>query len=164
MRKLVISFICILLLAGCGKKAPAPVTVKFTCDFSAEYNGMTFAGSLRRDMAGTLALSLTSPESLAGMELTWDGNGATVSLGALQYTVEAELPQTAVPRLVLAALDDLFYAASAGTLTAQNGNLYGRVGDYAYTVQTDPDSGTLLSMEFPDAGLTARFTNVQNIT
>ncbi len=162
MRKTVVLLVCgLLLLAGCVGKAPQPVTVNFTCDFLAEYDQMTFAGGLTRDMAGTLKVSLTSPESLSGMQFTQTGEKINVTLGNLNYTVDTQLPQTAVPHLISKALDDIFYAAQAKTLVTENERFTGRVGEYAYHVETDPDTGMLLLMEFPAAALSVRFSNVQ---
>lgn len=161
MRKLVVSMMCILLLIGCKEKTVEPITVDFICDFTAEYNGMTVSGGLQRDMAGTLTLCVTSPDTLSGMVLRWDGNTAHVSLGDLQYTLETELPQAAAPQLILKILDALFYASQADTLVFDGAQLTGRIGEYAYAAQLDPQTGTLLSMEVPAAALSVRFSNVQ---
>lgn len=161
MLKWIVSMVCVLLLAGCGEKTPDLITVNFTCDISGTYDGMTFSGNLQRDMAGTLSLVLSAPENLSGMRLQYNGKEMTVSLGDLRYTQEMQLPETSVPTLILKALDDLFYAAGAKALVMKDAQVSGKAGEYTYCAQTDLETGELLSLGFPDAALSVRFSNVQ---
>lgn len=166
MRKGILIGICCMiitaLLTACGaaKTAP-PETVRFSCDFVATYNDLKLEGTLERHNVGTLTLALSAPQSLSGMQLTWDGETATVAYHGLTYTLPAKLPQAAAARLLLDALDDLCKRSADGSLTKDGAAFTGTVGEYGYTVLCDPQSGTLLSLEVPDAAFSVHFSNVK---
>ena len=156
-------FITALLTAcGAAKTAP-PQTVRFSCDFAAEYQDLQLEGTLQRLNVGTLSLSLTVPPSLSGMQISWDGEKATVAFHGLQYTMSAKLPQSAAARLMLETLDDACKRAADGALTKDGVALSGTVGAYRYELLSDAKDGSLVSLEVPDAALSVRFFNAKPI-
>lgn len=165
MRKWIVSLLCALLAvtAGCGVShtPEPPAAVNFVCDFTASYREMQFAGTLKRASAGMLTVSLTEPVALKGLTLTWDGEGARMSLGLLHYSMDSALPQTGFGKLLLDTLDAVFCGAVSGELTDAGARFSGTVGRLSYTVLSVPETGTLLSLDVPDAALSVCFGNVR---
>ncbi len=165
MRKWMLPLLCVwlVMVSGCGNtRAPAPPTaVNFTCDFTATYREMEFAGKLERAAAGMLTVSLTKPAALNGLTLTWDGEGARVSLGLLHYTMDATLPQSGFGKLLLNVLDAAFCENMAGRLTEIGAQFTGKTGQYDYTLLCEPETGTLLSLQVPDAALSVHFSDLR---
>lgn len=148
---------CLLLMSGCRKPDVLPQTAQFSCDFSAQWDGVKLAGVLKRGAAGTLTISVHTPESLNGLSVTMQSGAVTVSLGDLQLQCDTDLPQDAVPRLICGALD-----AAADSVSA-DGVLQGRIGDTTYCLQTDAQTGFVQTLDFKEPKLECIFTNVQSL-
>ena len=158
---------CILtvLLSSCSaaKTAP-PQTVRFFCDFVATYGDLQLEGTVERLNVGTLTLSLSTPQSLSGMQLSWDGEKTTVAYRGLTYTMPSKLPQTAAVRLIAETLDDACKRSADATWAKDGATFTGVVGTYGYRLQSDATSGTLLSLEVPDAAFSVRFFNTKTVS
>lgn len=163
MKRSLLCAVCavLLLLTACrfaGGKAP--VTEYFVAGFTATYDTMQLSGTVERGDNGTIALSLSEPVSLAGLQCRLDGEDMTLTLGELEYKTEA-IPAAAVPRLLRAVLDALRYDATADTTDAEMTVYTGTVGTLAFTVNVAADSGFLQSVAIPDAKLEIQFTGIE---
>lgn len=162
MKRSLVCVVCVvmLLLTACsltGRKPP--VTEYFSCGFTATYDGMQLVGTVQRGENDKLALSLSSPASLAGLECRLDGEAMTLILGDLEYKTEV-IPAAAVPRLLCAVLDALQYATAEAT-DADITVYTGTVGTYAFTVNVLTENGFIQSMTVPNAKLEMQFTEIE---
>ena len=94
------------------------------------------------------------------MQLSWDGEKTTVAYRGLTYTMPSKLPQTAGAE----TLDDACKRSADGTWAKDGATFTGVVGDYGYRLQSDATSGTLLSLEVPDAAFSVRFFNTKTVS
>lgn len=152
----------ILLFSGCADTAAKePLTEKFTCDFSVDYQDMQFAGIMQRSNAGTLTMSLKEPKTLSGLTVSHDGEKTTASLGILEYTLDEKLPQASAVNTILDVLDDLFEKAQSGKLIDDGMEFTGKTDGFDYRMLSDPDTGVLMTLEVPDMQLNVKFSGMR---
>lgn len=149
------------LLIGCKAKPEMPVTTGFQCAFTASYQEMQLEGTIKRNGAGTLELSVSKPETLSGIRFSWDGEKGTVALGDLSYAFDASLPVSAPPQLIRKVLDTVFLKAAQGSFTEYGACFQGKIDGYAFSLLSDAKSGTLLSLEIPKTALYIEFKDFQ---
>ena len=153
------------LLLGCNRTASAghlPIAVGFSCNAEGTLKGDPIAGSIERSGAGLLRMSLTQPDELNGLTMTWDGQTVTLEMMGLQWSLDPEkVPRAALGKRVLQSLDAVVYTTTDGVLT-EDGRLK-TVGDadtgVPYTLYSDPESGALLSLEIPSEELYLVFSD-----
>ncbi len=147
--------------AGGGKGgAETPVTTGFECDADLTYRDMQVKGHLTRLTTGTLTLDVTEPETLKGMTMQWDGETVSVKMYGLSFGVDpAAVPQTALGKSLLAALDAALHPAGEGQVTESGLVTSGEAAGGSFTITSDPETGSLLALEIPSAELKATFSN-----
>lgn len=165
IRRLILLCLPLLLLVGCNRtEAPrtAPVTNGFSCDFTGNLGDMALAGTLTRRTTGMLILSLTAPEELRGLSMNWDGEQMTVAMYGITVPFDVNsVPEAALGRRILRALDEVTYQTAEGTLTPE-GLLRtdGAAADgAAFSLFSDPESGALHSLSVPSEGLSLTFSD-----
>lgn len=161
-----------ILLTGCNRTTAAtaepPAATGFSCGFAGTYRGEEVAGSLQRSAAGLLTATLTAPESLSGLTMTWNGETVALSMLGLDWEMNPDaVPQAALGRRVLNALDAVVYGEGVGDLT-DDGRLKtvgaaGEDADGGFTLYSDPATGDLLSLEVPSEELTLTFSEFTRI-
>lgn len=67
--------------------------------------------------------------------------------------------ETALGRSLLAALDAALHPSGEGKVTENGLVTNGEAAGGAFTITSDPETGSLLSLELPSAQLKATFTN-----
>lgn len=153
------------LLCACSpqEKAPEkPVTTGFSCDVDMSYQDMQISGRLIRESAGTLTLEFTEPASLDGLSMQWDGETITMKAGALSFGVDpAAIPESALGKGLLDALDAGYRSQEEGELTDQGLSTTGQSVNGDFEILSDPATGSLLSLEIPKLHVTASFSNFQ---
>ena len=107
-------------------------------------------------------MSLSQPDELNGLVMTWDGQTVTLEMLGLQWSLDPEkVPRAALGKRVLQTLDAVVYTTTDGVLT-EDGRLK-TVGDadtgVPYTLYSDPESGALLSLEIPSEELYLVFSD-----
>ncbi len=163
--KLIALFLPLCLLLGCNRTAATghlPIAVGFSCEAEGTLKGDPIAGSIQRSGAGLLRMSLTQPDELNGLTMTWDGQTVTLDMLGLQWSLDPEkVPRAALGKRVLQSLDAVVYSTADGVLT-EDGRLK-TVGDaetgVPYTLYSDPESGALLSLEIPSEELYLVFSD-----
>ena len=117
-------------------------------------------GHLTRLTTGTLSLDIDEPETLKGMTMQWDGETVSVKMYGLSFGLDpAAVPETALGRSLLAALDAALHPSGEGKVTENGLVTNGEAAGGAFTITSDPETGSLLSLELPSAQLKATFTN-----
>ncbi|MBE6758192.1 MAG: hypothetical protein E7552_06575 [Ruminococcaceae bacterium] len=154
-----------LLLTGCNTAAAVgqrPIAVGFSCTAAGRYHGNEVAGKVERSSAGLLTLTLTKPDELNGLTMTWDGQTVTLDMLGLKWSLSPEkVPSAALGRRLLQALDAVVYTTADGVLTEDGrhkttGELEGGI---TYTLYSDPETGALLSLEVPKEELYLTFAD-----
>ncbi len=151
-------------MVGCGKNTVAvqPVTSGFSCDVSADVQGMTVKGTLSRETTGQLCMQVTEPPSLRDVMVEWDGTTMTMQLGGVSIPVEAaHVPQGALVKQVLAVLTA---APSKTTATDEGTVVDGVVDGKPFSIVCDSDTGLIRSLSIPQDDLTVTFDNTKTIT
>ena len=164
--------LCLCGFAACKTAEPPPpppTATGFSCAAEGSYRGEPVAGTLSRTAAGLLTVTLSRPKTLEGVVMEWNGTDVTLRFGGLSWSVDPDtIPQTALGKRILQALDAVVYGESAGVLT-EDGRLKteGTVGsgeDAApFTVWSDPQTGALLGLEVPSEELTLTFSDFQRL-
>lgn len=146
--------------SGKGGGAETPVTTGFECDADLTYRDMQVKGHLTRLTTGTLTLDIDEPETLKGMTMQWDGETVSVKMYGLSFGLDpAAVPETALGRSLLAALDAALHPSGEGKVTENGLVTNGEAAGGTFTITSDPETGSLLSLELPSAQLKATFTN-----
>ena len=149
----------LLTLGGCGAatgKSVRPVTDGFSCRIEAAYGNMTVAGTLTCPGEDAIQLQFDKPSSLSGITLGYDGTRMTMELAGMSIELEAEkVPQSALIRSLASVLST---APAAGELTDEGYLVTGQMGQHAYTLVFDPDTGMPRSLSVPEDGLQATFS------
>lgn len=162
--------VCVLLSASllfifssCSagtEKAEEPITSHFECDMDVQYRDMNVKGHLTRRTAGTLLLEITEPSTLNGLSMEWNGETILLKLHGLSFDVSpSALPEAALGKGLLSALDTAIGAQENRTETAEGLATKGSAAEGEFTLVSDPETGNLRSLSIPALELTAQFTN-----
>ena len=153
----------LLFLSACspgGKEAQEPVTAGFECDIAVQYQEMDVKGHLTRRTAGSLVLEITEPSTLNGLSIEWDGEGITMKIHGLAFDIDpSALPESALGQGLLSALDATVGQREERTQTQEGLATSGSITQGEFTLVSDPETGSLLSLSIPAMGLTAEFSN-----
>lgn len=159
MKKIIIPFLIIFILAGCkAEKQTAVQLFGLSFDCKASYNGGTVAGNIKAYGGGVFSFTLSEPQLISGTEVKYDGETVTINYLGLSYSPQLPLPADDTNTVLNTVI-----ATAAGGKTAKLCEdkyiLEDKAGDLAYTL-TVTESGLPLSLSVPDAGLSAEFSNV----
>ena len=168
MKKLASLLLLLLLLTGCTVPGKAPekdyealIRERLSGDYTmtADFTVSGVSGSALAEKTGTdrLVLSVTAPESMAGLCLTAEGEDLTLRMGE----IEMELPaDTVPPESVIAVLREVFCGtgryeteAADGIVTAKASN-----GLIRYTVTFREEDMTPLSVALTGLPFTVTVT------
>lgn len=157
-----------LILVGCNTVATGerPCAVGFSCTARGTYHGDEVAGTVKRSSAGLLTLTLTKPDELNGLTMTWDGQTVTLGMLGLKWSLSPDkVPSAALGKRLLQALDAVVYTATDGVLTEDGRRkTTGEVETgVTYTLYSDPATGALLSLDVPTEELHLEFDNFTKI-
>ena len=83
--------LCILcLFTSCEATKTAPITERFSCIITCEYDGRNYEGILDRTDPQMTTVTFTSPPSVAGMVMMKTVDRVAVRLGDAEYTAACE--------------------------------------------------------------------------
>lgn len=134
-----------LILSGCqqSNRPPKSVVTDFSAAYTAEYCGMTIRGALTYTRQGNLDLSITEPQTLDGLELSYRGNELSMGRDSLRCTAdEAYLPDTSFSQMIRGALSEIGAEEANGTLKLSDGGA--SVGEWR--IQAD-EEGFLTALD-----------------
>lgn len=148
MKKLLILFLIIFILAGCKAEKQTAVQLSgLSFDCNADYNGGTVAGNIKAYGGGVFSFTLTEPKSIAGMEVKYDGETMTVNYLGLSYSPQLPLPAENINSV----LNTIIAAASGGKtakLCRDRYILEDSADGFTYTL-TVTESGLRYPFPFP---------------
>lgn len=162
----------IMLLAGCEKNgggilAKNPDLNKpFESEISVQAGELEFKGNVKRYGAGIWHMSITAPETLAGMALKYNADeGVTAELGDLKLDIPAEnIKDGAVFALLFKAVDN----AAAGTISCtdtEEGKIFtGENAFGSYSLIFEPENLTLTGIRIPAAGISCEVIGLKPMT
>ncbi|MDD2361815.1 MAG: hypothetical protein PHH84_02480 [Oscillospiraceae bacterium] len=156
----------LLILPSCSKKASSeqPIMIGFSCNIEAKYDEMNIKGYLTRSAAGTLRFDIDEPETLNGLSMQWDGNEISIKLNGISFNVEPDnIPQSALGKCILGALDSALGVRDAGELTDEGLLTKGVSSAGEFEIISDPATGSLLNLKMPSVKLEAKFSDFKLI-
>ena len=170
----IICSLCLLLgFTACRKEkepeAPPPTVTGFSCNAAGTYRGEGVAGTLTRTAAGLLTVTLSKPDTLSGLTMEWNGTDVNLKLMGLSFSVNPDtVPEAALGKRILQSLDAVVYGQAEGTLTEDGRQkTEGTAGEgdsaAAFTVWSDPATGSLLGLEVPAEELSLTFSEFQRL-
>ena len=160
----------ILLCTGCkdgGLLVKSPdMNVPFQSDVKVQAKELEFEGTVKRYGTGMWSMTVTSPETLEGLTLTYNDEGVTAELDGLTLEIAAEdLGSGAVFAQIFRAVDS---AASAGTLSCtetEDGKVFtGEFSGGTYSLIFEPQSLTPVGIEIPSSGIFCELRSFSIIT
>lgn len=163
-RTLAVCLVLLAVLSGCrfSTKTAAPIAVDFTCQFRAQYENMTAAGTLTRHTAGTLKLDFFEPETLSDITVEWDGEDTRLKYKGLSFRVDPDaIPESALGNELITVFDAAL--RGEGDCRTEKGiaTLRGSENGTAYVYTYDVTSGVPISLSVPSIPLSVTFSEVQ---
>lgn len=160
MKRILCVFMMILLLAGCEKEKTKEMEIPdfrgFKTDVYTEINDTKIMGSAVYTELNGLVLTLTSPESVKGMEIICKDGECKTNLHELSFSVSYKnLPPNSLPSSLMAC------AENAKTAVYENGYYKFIVNGYTYQLYVDENGFKRLSTDGNDI---LHFQNFQYIT
>ena len=149
MRKILCILFMVLLLAGCEKEKTKETLIPdfrgFKTDVYTEINDTKITGTATFTELDGLVLTLTSPETLKGMEIICKDGECKTNLHTLSFSVLYEnLPPNSLPTSLMAC------AENAKTAVYENGYYKFSVDGYTYQLYVDENGFTKLSTDGND--------------
>lgn len=162
---LVLSFV---LFTGCSfiknavtAKAP-DLNKAFSCEMSISLDDSTeIKGTMSRYGTNIWEMDLTEPETVAGLHLSYNDSGVSVSLGELGFDIPSEkINDSAVFELIFNAIDNFASLPDAVTTETETGMEYtGNISQCSYVLTFDKDTMALTGISFPELDLCAEITS-----
>ena len=144
------------------KASELPITAGFECDVDKTHQDMTNKGHLTRVAAGTLTLTIDKPSTLKGLSMEWNGDDITIKMMGLSFGIDpSEVPQTALGKCMLDALDSAVRLTDKGEKTSEGLKLIGKSLNGDFEIVSDPETGYLVSLSIPSLRVKATFTNFE---
>ncbi|MGN0171648.1 MAG: hypothetical protein ACI39E_02555 [Acutalibacteraceae bacterium] len=162
-RLLAVSVLLCLLLTSCSSgQSVSPMVSGFQSHVGIEYEDMRLQALLERKTTGSLTLTVSEPESIAGLSMTWDGAQLILSLGGLKLAAAPHnLPASALAFSICEALDACAQQRGSledGAIKLENEGTNGR-----YTLLYNAQSGYPELLTIPDLELTVCFSEWQTL-
>lgn len=163
---IILSVFFMLMCTGCNKsgigiltKTPE-VNLPFRSEMKIQAGELELSGEVKRYGTGIWEMSVTSPETLAGLKISSGDSGVKASLGELSLELPVEdVNQNAVFSLIFKAMDSAAAADALVCTETEEGKVFSGTfpaGDYTLTF--DPVTLAPVRIEIPSAGICGEFT------
>lgn len=155
--KAVLAILGCLCLWGCGAPHRPPQTTGFTSVVSFSAGELAVTAELRRTDVGQLHLTCLTPPTLAGWNVTLDGERLALARDSLRWEATPEsFPATAPFLLLCRALDAV---ACKADLPDNGGVTEGVCDGMPYRLTFDPKTGVLMKLELPNRNISVAFSD-----
>ncbi len=160
----ILTVITAVLLTSC-KSLKDAVTAKkpdlnraFSCEYRiSAFDDLEVTGTMSRCGTNIWEMDIASPESMAGLHISFSDNGANVAFGELGLEILPEkINDGAVFKLIFNAVDNFASLPGAELSETENGYEYsGELPQCGYIMTFDKESCELTGISFPDQNITA---------
>lgn len=160
--KICACFMCIFVFSGCGKvlnREAANVNTEINSSAVIDYNGEKYEAKVVRLPEGAANITFTSPESLADVVFSWNGDKFEVTrknlVGTFTENPFAKNSVFSVLKGILEAANDMSNLKKSDSKEGET--VYEGTADGKKFLLTADNSGKILMVEVPDENLSIRF-------
>lgn len=175
LRRIFLTTVCavllVLLCTSCSKgggllvRTPQ-VAQQFETEMKICAGELELTASVKRYGTELWEMEVTSPETLAGLTVTLNADGAKAALDDLEMTIAPEnIREGAVFSLLFKAMDNVCTTGKLNCEESDNGLVY--TGDFSgmlYNLTFAKSDLSPLSLEIPSAAFTAQFLSFTEIS
>lgn len=159
MKKIILIFLCVLMLAGCGKRQSEPLASGISFDAAVSYGKYDCRCNIELSGGGVFFSKITEPSTIAGTEILYDGENVTITFMGLSMSPELPLPNETLDGILSAILQSVSSGGKTATQTDDGFIIENKIAGYDY-ILTLTESGLPLSLSVPRSDFTAEFSNV----
>ena len=150
--------VSVIIFTGCNvlKKAAAPKAPNLNAPFSSSIkitldDGTELCGEMSRFGTGIWEMKLTSPETVAGLTLSYSEEGVKTTLGELEFDIPADkINSAAVFKMIFDAYDSCAALPDPTLTESENGYEYtGEISACDYVLCFDKEDMSLCAISFP---------------
>lgn len=159
-----------LLLSGCGMKMPftekkPDLNTPYTVSAQIKCDRLKMKADITRAAAQDWKFQFTEPKQLNGIELSYDSEGLSASLGGLSFTADENAEYAMIPEIISGTLDALSALGTEGFVN-ENEKLTANIAfdGKPVTVTLDAETGNLVSLNCPHYQLAVTFTEQKPYT
>ncbi|MBZ4670615.1 MAG: hypothetical protein JG769_919 [Oscillospiraceae bacterium] len=163
-----LSLVCIFMLCSCkGEKTSATPDLNklFTGTASIACGDFTAEATINRLGNGMWDVEFTSPKTLSGVKLSFNGDEITASYLGLKFTVPKDTaPVKGVLRMLFDAVDKTSEKADT-VCTQKDGQMIldGEINSEKFKIIFNKETGALSAFEVPDKDLKIEFSSYSEI-
>lgn len=140
------------------------LNIQYEAEMQIQSGELEFSGTVKRFGTEFWKMSVSAPETLAGLEIQMNSDGVKAALDGLVLDIPMEeVRDTAVFALIFKALDNA--AASKLSCTDTENGMYfeGEADGMLYRLTFDSESLKPVLLEIPEAALTAEIKGFETI-
>ncbi len=169
---IILLVICTMLFSNCNSKvgilSKSPeLNIPFESDVKIQAGELEVSGSIKRYGTGIWEMRADSPETLAGLELRYNGDeGVKATLDDLSLDISAEdIRDGAVFAQIFKAIDSAAAANELSCTETEDGKVFsGEFSGKPYSMTFDPETLVPVRIEIPSAGISAELENFSPMT
>lgn len=169
MKRFIIAFITLMMITmvSCGQKktvdsSGSGLGSTFTCDMVLLYEDSEYCGKINRTDIRSWEIEFSSPETLAGVKLSFVNDDVTASYKGLDFTVPKKaLPVKSVLSNFITVVDEIS-SQEKMQCVEKDGELVveGQIDQGEYELVINEKNGTISSFEMKNTNVVIEFENV----
>lgn len=169
MKRFIIAFITLMMITmvSCGQKktvdsSGSGLGSTFTCDMILLYEDSEYCGKINRTDTRSWEIEFSSPETLAGVKLSFVNDDVTASYKGLDFTVPKKaLPVKSVLSNFITVVDEIS-SQEKMQCVEKDGELVveGQIDQGEYELVINKKNGTISSFEMKNTNVVIEFENV----
>ena len=171
MKKLVIPIIAVVILfcscsnPGVKDNKPPVFPVGFSADLDVVYNDYRISATWMLAKTGESKITVTSPETVAGLEMNFGSSGYGVKYKGLGIELDADkFPQSSFGSALVNAFEYVTKSVTETPVYKDGLWLYeGELPVGSFTLAQNGEDGTLKYFSVPGIGLTVNFSNFKTV-
>ena len=161
-----------LVCTSCSKNsggilAKTPnMNVPFESDMKIQAGELELSGHVKRYGTGLWEMTVDSPETLAGLSLSYNDEGVKAVLDGLELDIPMEdINDKAVFALLFKAIDNAAAADKLVCTETEEGQVFtGEFSYGSYSITFEPESAVPVKIAIPEAELCGEFENFRILT